>query len=143
MLQARSHPALAGGLVDTLQRPAQRILADDLVHAQRLRRHRVAAQRGDVRVASVPGQQPQHQRAQHVALVRGIAAAVLQRAARHPALEHAGGGQELGKEHQLPMRRGRRTLIPAHVHAPAQGVHHLRLSRLIAAAMARRQRLAS
>jgi hypothetical protein len=42
MLQARSHPALAGGLVDTLQRPAQRILADDLVHAQRLRRHRIA-----------------------------------------------------------------------------------------------------
>ena len=59
------------------QRPAQRVFADELVHAQGLRCQRVAAQRGDVRVAPVPGQQPQQQRAQHVALVWCIAAAVL------------------------------------------------------------------
>jgi hypothetical protein len=53
----RIQAALAG-LVDALQRPAQRVLADDLGHAQRLRGHGVAAQRGDVRVAPVPGQQP-------------------------------------------------------------------------------------
>lgn len=37
-----------------LQRPAQRVLANDTVHAQGLRRHRVAAQCGDVRVTPVP-----------------------------------------------------------------------------------------
>ena len=56
-------------------RPAQRVFADHLVHAQRLRGYRVAAQRFDVGIAPVPGQQPKHQRTQHVALVRGVAAA--------------------------------------------------------------------
>lgn len=46
---------------------------------RRLALHRVAAQRGDVRVAPVPDQQPQNQRAQHVALVGGVAAAVFNR----------------------------------------------------------------
>jgi len=69
VLQARAQPRRAGRLVDAFERPAQRILADDLGHAQRLRRHGVAAQRGDVGVAPVPGQQPQHQRAQHIAFV--------------------------------------------------------------------------
>jgi hypothetical protein len=136
----RSHAALA---VSSIQRTAQRVLAYDLGHAQRLGSHGIAAQRRDVRVAPVAGQQPEHQRAQHVALVRGVAAAVLQRAARHPALEDTGGGQELREEHQLAVRSGRSTLVPAHVHAPAQRVHDLRLGRLLACHLARRQRLAS
>ena len=89
------------------------------------------------------GQQSEHQRTQYIALVRGVAAAARQRATRHPALEHAGGGQELGEEHQRAVRSGRRTLVPAHVHAPTQRVDHLRLGRLIAKRSARRQRLAS
>ena len=143
MHQARTHPCRAGCFVHALQRPAQRIFADHLGHAQRLRGHRVAAQRGDVRVAPMPGQQPEHQRAQYVAFVRRVAAAVGQRAIRHPALEDASSGQKLREEHQLAMRRGRRTFVPAHVHAPAQRIHDLRLGRLLARASARRQRLAS
>lgn len=66
-------------------------------HAQCLR-HGIAPRRGDVGVAPGPGQRPKHQRAQHVALVPGIAAAVLQRATRHAALEDAGGDEELSEE---------------------------------------------
>jgi hypothetical protein len=91
----------------------------------------------------VPRQQPEHQRAQHVALVRGVAAAVAQRALSHPALEHAGGSQELREEHQLTMRRDRRTLIPAHVHTPAKCVHDLRLGLVMTSPWSRRQRLTS
>ncbi len=69
--QRRSHPRRASGFIDTLQGPAQR---------------------GDVGIAPVTGQHPHHQRAQRVAFVRCVAASVLQRAGRHPALEHAGGG---------------------------------------------------
>jgi hypothetical protein len=36
-----------------------------------------------------------------------------------------------GVEHQLAVRRGRRTVFPAHVHAPAQGIHHLLTTRAI------------
>ena len=127
MHQRRTHPRRAGGLVDTLQGPAQRIFADHLVHSQRLCGHCVAAQCGDVGIAPVPGQHPHHQRAQHVTFVRRVAASVRQRALRDPAIEHASGSQELCEENQLAVRRGRRTFVPAHVHSSAQRVHHLRL----------------
>ena len=44
----------------------------------------------------------------------------------HPAVEHADGGQELGKERNLPVRRGLRRLVPADLHSPAHRVHHHR-----------------
>lgn len=125
--QCRAHPRLAGTVVDALQRPAQRVLADHLVHAQRLCGHRVPAQRGDMRIASVPRQQCQHQCAQHIALARRIATAVAQRALRYPTIEYPRGSQKLSEEHQLSVRRGRRRTVPAHMHATAQRVHHLRL----------------
>ena len=80
-----------------------------------------------MRVSTVTGQDRQQQRAQNVALARSVVASIFQRALSHPAVEHAGRGQELRKEHQLPVRRGRCALVPAHVHAPAQRVHHHRL----------------
>jgi hypothetical protein len=39
--------------------------------------------------------------------------------------------QELGKVDQLAVRRGRRTGLPADVHAPAQCVYHLCLIRVL------------
>jgi len=75
-----------------------------------------------VRVALAAGQDPQHQRAQHVAWSRRVGAAVAQRALLHPALEYAGSGQELGEEHDLSVRRGLGRLVPAHVHTAAHRV---------------------
>ncbi|MFM8766456.1 MAG: hypothetical protein ACKOD9_01360, partial [Rubrivivax sp.] len=49
---------------------------------------------------------------------------------------------ELGEEHQLAVRRGRRTVVPAHVHAPAQRVHHL-CRPVVDTAPSHRHRLAS
>jgi len=94
---------------------------------QRLRGHGIAAHGRDVRVAPVTGQDRQHQRAQHVALGRRVAASVHQRASFHPLIEHAAGAQEFGEEHQLTVRRGLRRLVPAHVHAPPARAHHHRV----------------
>lgn len=63
-------------------------------------------------------QQPQKRRAQHVALVPSVTAAAGQLALRHPALEHA-GGEDFSQEDQLPARRGRGSLVPAQLRAPA------------------------
>ncbi len=124
--QRGAHPGGTGRFIHALQRPAQRVLADDFVHAQALRGNRVAAQGGDVGIPAMACQQAQHQGAQHVALVRRVAATVFQRTGRHPAVEHARGRQEFREEDQLAVRRDRRTFVPVHVHAPAQCVHHLR-----------------
>lgn len=72
-------------------------------------------------------EQPKHERAQHVTLGWRVAAAVVQRAGRDPALEYAGGREELGKERELPVRRGHGLAVPARVHSTAQRVHYLRV----------------
>lgn len=124
--QGGAHPCGTGRFVHALQRPAQRVFADDFVHAQGLRGNGVPAQGGDVGIPAMARQQAQHQGAQDVALVRRVATTVFQRAGRHPAIEHARGRQELREEDQLAVRRDRRTFVPVHVHAPAQRVNHLR-----------------
>ena len=83
-----------------------------------------AAHAGHVRVALGSSQNAQHQRAQHIARPRGVGAAVVQRAVLHPAVNRAGGGQKLGEEHDLSMRRGLRCGVPAHMHAATQCVNH-------------------
>jgi hypothetical protein len=123
--QRWAHPCSAAGLVHALKRSPERVFADYSVHTQCLRGHQVPSQCSDVGVAPVTGQQPEHQGTQYIALVRSVAAAVLQWTRTNPALKHAGGCQELGEEHQLTVRRGRRTTVPAHVHAPTQCVNDL------------------
>ena len=107
-----------------LECAAHRVSADQTPQAQRLGRHRIASHTSDVRVAPTARQDVQHERAQHVALGTRVGAAVAQRAAFDPALEHAGCGQELGEEHQLPVWCGLCRLVPAHVHAPAHRLNH-------------------
>ncbi len=87
--------------------------------------HQIPAQRGDVGIAAVTGQQSEHQGTQYIALVRSVAAAVFQWTRRNPALKHAGSCQKLGEEHQLTVRRDRSTTVSAHVHAPTQCVNYL------------------
>ena len=80
-----------------------------------------------MRVALAAGPDAQHQRAQHVAWSRCVGAAVVQPAILHPAVKHTGGGEELGKEHDLSVRRGLGRLVPAHMHAAAHRVDHHRV----------------
>ena len=63
-------------LWDGLEAAADRILADDLVHAQQPRQHTVVPQRRDVRVALVSNQDRQHRCAKYVALIRRIRARI-------------------------------------------------------------------
>jgi hypothetical protein len=51
----------------------------------------------------------------------------VQPAILHPAVKHTGGGEELGKEHDLSVRRGLGRLVPAHMHAAAHRVDHHRI----------------
>jgi hypothetical protein len=74
-------------LVDPGQRPAHRILAHHLAHAEQPRVDPVGAQAGDVGVAAMPRQHRQQHRAQHVAHLGRVGAGVGQRTVRHPGIE--------------------------------------------------------
>jgi hypothetical protein len=97
-----------------------------------LRGHCIAIKQGDARATPMPSQKPEHQLAQHVALVGCAVAAEHLRATQYPAFEHPGDGQELRAEHQAPVWRGGHAVVPAHVRSPARGIDLLRLSRLLA-----------
>ena len=58
-----------------------------------------------MRVAMVTGEDRQEPGAQNVPLLGCVAAAVGQRATRHPGLVDPGGGQKLGEKCQLGVRR--------------------------------------
>ena len=115
-------PVHPGRLVDPRQRPAHRILAHHPTHPQQRRVHRVAAQRGDMRVALMPGQNRQQQSAQDVALGSRVRAGQRQRTVPNPGIEQAAELEELDEERQLPERRRRRTRVPLDVHPAAEGI---------------------
>ena len=75
VVQMALQPGQAFGFANRGQAAAHRILADNLAHAKQWRVHRVTAQRGDVRVAAMPGQHRQQHRAEQVALGGRIRAA--------------------------------------------------------------------
>jgi hypothetical protein len=106
------------------QRTTQRVFADDLVHPQKLRAHRICAQPSDVGVAVVASQYRQQPCAQHIALAVGVGTGVTQGASIDPGVVDAGGVQELRKEGQLRIRRGAGTMVPLDVDSTSGGVHH-------------------
>jgi len=69
-----SQPYRAFRLADRLEGPPDGVLADHLLHPQKLGQHGVAAQRRDMRVALVAGQHRQHRRSKDVALLRRVRA---------------------------------------------------------------------
>ncbi len=80
LAQVGVEPGNPFGLGDRQQRPAKRILTDDLVHPQQTGIDSITPNRRDVRVAPVPREHRQHPRAQHVGLARCVRAGVGQRA---------------------------------------------------------------
>jgi hypothetical protein len=72
--QRLAHPALGRFGLDRLQCAARRGFADQPRQAQCPRRHRVALDPREVRVALTSGQDAQHQRVQHVALGAAVGA---------------------------------------------------------------------
>jgi hypothetical protein len=88
-------------------KPAHRILAENLAHAKQRRGDRIAAERGDVRVAPMARQNGEQHRAEQVASGGGIRAGERQRAVRHPGVEQPGLFEVVDEEWQLPKRRDR------------------------------------
>ena len=109
-----AQPRRAFHLLDRLEGPADRILADDLAHAEQLRKNSVAAQRGDMGVALVTGEHGEHRRPHNVALLGRVGTAVAQRTVGDQGVEQSARLEEMDEERQLPMRRQRRLVIPFH-----------------------------
>ena len=107
-----AQPRRAFLLLDRLEGPADRILADDLAHAEQLRKNSVAAQRGDMGVALVTGEHGEHRRPHNVALLRRVGTAVAQRTVGDQGVEQSARLEEINEERQLPKRRQRRLVVP-------------------------------
>ena len=122
VIEMRLQPIQARGFVDLRQCAAHRIFAHHLAHAEQGRVHRVAAQRRNVRIALMTGENRQQQRAEHVALARRIRTGERQWAVRHPAVEQATLLQVFDEERQLTERRHRLRSIPLDVHPAAERV---------------------
>src|SRR5207245_2692073 len=114
-------PAQPRRFVDLAEVAAHRVLAQHLAHAKQRRVHRIAAQRRNVGIAPMTGQNRQQHGAKQIALARGIRAAERQWAVRYPAIEQPALLQVLDEERQLPEWRHRRRRVPLHVNpAPSR-----------------------
>ena len=122
MLQMPAQPEGAFRFVDGREGAPHGVLADDLLHAQQLRQHGVAAQRGDVGVARVASQHGEHRRAENVALLGRIGAHVAQRTIGDEGVEQPALLEKVDEERQLPERRRRRLLIPFDMHRAKKAV---------------------
>jgi hypothetical protein len=117
-------PGQAFGFANRCQAAANRSLADNLAHAEQRRVHRIAAQRGDMRVAAMPGQHRQQHGAEQVALLRRIRTGERKRTVRHPGVEQPGLFEVVDEEGQLPERRDWRRRVPPNMHPTGKGVRY-------------------
>jgi len=107
-----AQPGRAFGLVDRREGASYRVLADNLLHPQKVRQHGVAAQRRNMRVALVAGQHGQHRRAKNVALAGRVRAHIAQRTVGDERVKQPGRLEEVDEERRLPERRRRRFVVP-------------------------------
>jgi hypothetical protein len=105
------------------QTPAQAFVADDLGHAENLRRHRIASQSRDMGITSLAIEDREQPRPQNVSNGRCVGTRVSHRAACDPALEQSGNFQKFGEECQLTQRRRAAILVPANLEPPPRCVH--------------------
>ena len=110
--QMTAQPSRAFRLVDRLEGPPDRVLADNLLHPQEFRQHRVAAQRRDMRVALVAGEHGQHRRAENVPLPGRVRAQIAQRTVGDQRVEQPARLEEVDEERNLAKRRHRRFMVP-------------------------------
>jgi hypothetical protein len=115
-------PGPAFRLVDLRHAAAHRILAENLAHAEQGRVHRIAAERGDVRIAAMARQHRQQHGAEQVALGAGIRAGKRQGTVSYPGVEQSGLFEVVDEERQLPERRDRGRRIPLDVDPAGEGV---------------------
>ena len=110
--QMTAQPSRAFRLTDRLEGPPDRVLADNLLHPQEFRQHRVAAQRRDMRVALVAGEHGQHRRAENVPLPGRVRAQIAQRTVGDQGVEQPARLEKVDEERKLAKRRHRRFMVP-------------------------------
>jgi hypothetical protein len=121
-LCVRAHPR---------QCPAQRVLADDLAHAQNLRADTVTAQRGDMRIAMVARQNRQEPGSQERPAygISALPLAVAQRATVQPRTRRPRQWQETRRKRPVARSGWRWLRIPANLNAATRRLHRKRLQR--------------
>ena len=128
-LEMLFQPRPAALSVQRLHRPANRVLAHDLRHAQQPRVHSVAPDSADVRIAPMPRQDGQQNCAQHIPFLWRVAAGVLQRTIRNPAVETSAHLQKFDKVRQQSKAAYCSLRHPAHLHLSSkcvQATHYTR-----------------
>ena len=110
--QMTTQPSRAFRLVDRLEGPPDRVLADNLLHPQEFRQHRVASQRRDMRVALVASEHGQHRRAENVPPPGRVRAQIAQRTVGHEGVKQPGRLEKVDEERKLAKRRHRRFMVP-------------------------------
>jgi hypothetical protein len=113
--QGPLEPGHARRFVHPCERPSRRILRDESCNAQQLRVDAIMANRRNMRVAVVSGEDRPQQGRQHRALIRRVVAVVGQRAICDPGLEQATHFEKLDEERQLSKRGHRCSRVPLHV----------------------------
>ena len=101
-MQRAGLPGGAGLRVHAGESAAHAVLAAHAADAQALGIDRVGAQRGDVRVTVLSGQDGQRDRAQKIRDERRVFAGELERTSSDPVADKTGGNQELAEENQMP-----------------------------------------
>ena len=121
--QMSIQPSAPFAFRNTFQGVAQGVFGDDLVHTQEAGIDAVAADPGNVGVASMTRQHREHPGAQHLRLAWRIRAVVTQRTAFQPTPPHSSQIEKLDEVRQLPHRRGRALRLPAHLHSARHRLH--------------------
>ena len=91
VIQMAPQPLPAIVRADSLEAAAHCVFAHNLLHAQKLRQHAIVAQARDVGIALVPGQNREHRRAQHIALLWRVWARISKRAIGNECVEQVRG----------------------------------------------------
>jgi hypothetical protein len=117
-----TQPCRALVFVDRREGATYRVLAEDFLHAQKLWQNDIPTKGRDMRVTLVPGQDRQHRRTKHVAILRRVRACVMQRAIRDESVEQTRCFQKVDEERQLSQRRQRRPGVPLNANRTSETV---------------------
>ncbi len=98
-------PLPAFVLSDGFEASPNRVLADDLLHAQKFGKHAVIPKRRDMGIALVSCQNREHRCPKHIALLRCVRAAIDQRTIGREPIEQARNLEIFDEEGQLPKGR--------------------------------------
>jgi hypothetical protein len=112
IIEMATQPCRALIFMDRPEGAPYGVLAEDFLHAEQLWQNDIPTKGRDMGVTLVPGQDRQHRRTKHVAILWRVGAGVKQRAIRDESVEQTSGFQKVDKERKLSQWRQRRAGVP-------------------------------